>query len=117
MGKENKGSNTIRRRKNKPTLEEISKAREKCPSTPPVASSSEDEGSYMFNDEVLGPSPLKQIMSSDQQLFLGLFAFRTVNALLVQTFFVPDEFWQSQEVAHKMVFRWGTISISIYYLL
>ncbi|XP_064606648.1 GPI mannosyltransferase 3-like [Liolophura sinensis] len=110
MGKENKGSNTIRRRKNKPTVEEISKAREKCPSAPLVASSLEDEGSYMFNEEVLGPSPMKQIMSSDQQLFLGLFAFRTVNALLVQTYFVPDEFWQSQEVAHKMVFGYGYLT-------
>ena len=33
-----------------------------------------------------------------------LVVFRTVNALLSYTAFVPDEYWQSLEVAHKMVF-------------
>ena len=34
----------------------------------------------------------------------ALLIFRTVNALLCYTAFVPDEYWQSLEVAHKMVF-------------
>jgi phosphatidylinositol glycan class B len=38
------------------------------------------------------------------QLVGVLVAFRTVNALLSYTAFVPDEYWQSLEVAHKMVF-------------
>lgn len=33
-----------------------------------------------------------------------LVVFRTVNALLSYTAFVPDEYWQSLEVAHRMVF-------------
>lgn len=38
-------------------------------------------------------------------LMLGsLMIFRVLNALLCSTSFVPDEYWQSLEVAHKMVF-------------
>lgn len=31
---------------------------------------------------------------------------RTLNCFLVQTSFVPDEYWQSLEVAHRMVFKY-----------
>lgn len=38
-------------------------------------------------------------------LTLGsLIVFRVLNALLCSTSFVPDEYWQSLEVAHEMVF-------------
>lgn len=47
---------------------------------------------------------LRMIMSSEKTLFLGLLAFRVVNALMIQTSYVPDEFWQSTEVAHNMAF-------------
>ena len=40
-------------------------------------------------------------------LFLKLAAFRIINACLVQTFFQPDEFFQSLEVAHALVFGYG----------
>lgn len=40
-------------------------------------------------------------------LFLALFSFRLLNALLVRTHFQPDEFYQSQEVAHHLVFGYG----------
>ncbi|XP_017560514.1 GPI mannosyltransferase 3 isoform X1 [Pygocentrus nattereri] len=33
--------------------------------------------------------------------------FRLVNCFLVQTSFVPDEYWQSLEVSHRMVFKYG----------
>ncbi|KAM3877003.1 GPI mannosyltransferase 3 [Diretmus argenteus] len=33
-------------------------------------------------------------------------AFRLVNCFLVQTSFVPDEYWQSLEVSHNMVFKY-----------
>ncbi|XP_021167723.2 GPI mannosyltransferase 3 [Fundulus heteroclitus] len=36
--------------------------------------------------------------------------FRLVNCLLVQTSFVPDEYWQSLEVAHRMVFNYGYLT-------
>ena len=31
-------------------------------------------------------------------------ALRCLNALLLQTAFAPDEYWQSVEVAHRMAF-------------
>ena len=34
----------------------------------------------------------------------ALVVFRTVNALLCYSAFVPDEYWQALEVAHNMVF-------------
>ena len=34
----------------------------------------------------------------------ALVAFRVLNALLCYSAFVPDEYWQALEVAHKMVF-------------
>ena len=40
-------------------------------------------------------------------LFLLLLAFRLANTLLLRTFFQPDEYWQSQEIAHRMVFGYG----------
>lgn len=40
----------------------------------------------------------------------GLIVFRTLNAILVQSSFVPDEYWQSLEVAHRMVFGVGHLT-------
>jgi GPI mannosyltransferase 3 len=39
--------------------------------------------------------------------WLGVLAFRLWNALFVRTTFNPDEYWQSTEVAHRMVFGYG----------
>nr|XP_057945335.1 GPI mannosyltransferase 3 [Doryrhamphus excisus] len=36
--------------------------------------------------------------------------FRMINCFLVQTSFVPDEYWQSLEVAHHMVFNYGYLT-------
>lgn len=36
--------------------------------------------------------------------------FRLVNCFLVQTSFVPDEYWQSLEVSHLMVFDYGHLT-------
>ncbi|XP_075431855.1 GPI alpha-1,2-mannosyltransferase 3 [Ascaphus truei] len=36
--------------------------------------------------------------------------FRILNCLLVQTSFVPDEYWQSLEVAHNMTFNYGYLT-------
>lgn len=41
---------------------------------------------------------------SDSGLLILLVLFRWMNVGLVQTSFVPDEYWQSVEVAHKVVF-------------
>ena len=44
---------------------------------------------------------------SESNLFLFVLLFRIVNALTVQTYFNPDEYWQSLEVAHYDVFGYG----------
>eukprot|EP00898_Chlorokybus_atmophyticus_P007326 jgi/Chlat1/7595/Chrsp64S07151 len=36
--------------------------------------------------------------------------FRLANALLVQTYFNADEYWQSLEVAHRLVFGYGYLT-------
>lgn len=43
-------------------------------------------------------------------LFLCFVAFRVLNALLVDTFHVADEYWQSLEVAHRAVFGYGYLT-------
>jgi phosphatidylinositol glycan class B len=43
----------------------------------------------------------------DWNILFGLIIFRLCNVFLVQTWHVPDEFWQCPEVAHKMVFGYG----------
>ncbi|XP_069480962.1 GPI mannosyltransferase 3 [Ambystoma mexicanum] len=47
-----------------------------------------------------------------ENLYLVLLtvAFRILNCFLVQTSFVPDEYWQSLEVAHHMVFDYGYLT-------
>lgn len=34
----------------------------------------------------------------------ALIAYRIASVFLVRTFYVPDEYWQSLEVAHKLTF-------------
>ncbi|XP_047436833.1 GPI mannosyltransferase 3 [Mugil cephalus] len=36
--------------------------------------------------------------------------FRLINCFLVQSSFVPDEYWQSLEVSHRMVFNYGYLT-------
>lgn len=46
-----------------------------------------------------------------RHVVLALVLFRLVNAIyLARTFFVPDEYWQSLEVAHKLVFGYGYLT-------
>lgn len=44
---------------------------------------------------------------NSKSLIFGLIVYRICNVFLVQTWFVPDEFWQGPEVAHKLVFGYG----------
>lgn len=37
-------------------------------------------------------------------VFLGLVIFRILSVFVVQTWYVPDEYWQSLEVSHKLAF-------------
>lgn len=43
-------------------------------------------------------------------LFVGLLCFRVLNSLAISTFFNPDEFWQSLEVAHNLSFGYGYLT-------
>ncbi|KAL1205964.1 Mannosyltransferase APTG1 [Cardamine amara subsp. amara] len=47
---------------------------------------------------------------SPKRIFFFCLAFRVVNALLIQTYFNPDEHWQSLEVAHRTVFGYGYLT-------
>ncbi|GMH43330.1 hypothetical protein BSKO_11252 [Bryopsis sp. KO-2023] len=44
------------------------------------------------------------------KLFWWCLAFRVFNALVVRTYFDPDEFWQGSEVAHKIAFGYGHLT-------
>jgi phosphatidylinositol glycan class B len=41
---------------------------------------------------------------TERNVFIGCLLFRIVNALLIHTYFNPDEHWQALEVAHRVVF-------------
>lgn len=45
--------------------------------------------------------------SSQLFVFVLCIAFRFMNAYLTRTYDNPDEYWQSQEVAHNIVFGYG----------
>lgn len=113
MTRDTKGAATIRRRraKNKSDFERFKNSRPSSP-TPleEINEFNEEDEGYLFDDEVLGPSVIKKIMSSEKTLFLSLISLRLVNSLFIQTSFVPDEYWQSIEVSHNMVFGYGHLT-------
>ncbi|VEN61997.1 unnamed protein product [Callosobruchus maculatus] len=43
-------------------------------------------------------------------VFLIFLAIRIASVFLVQTYFVPDEYWQSLEVAHNLVYKYGYLT-------
>lgn len=43
-------------------------------------------------------------MFPEQKIFLIAVIYRMFNCFLVQTWFVPDEYWQSLEPAHNLAF-------------
>ena len=47
-----------------------------------------------------------QVEFTEKWLFVLLLIFRAVNALLCRTLFVPDEHWQSLEIAYRTVFQY-----------
>ncbi|KRY35922.1 GPI mannosyltransferase 3 [Trichinella spiralis] len=44
-------------------------------------------------------------------LIKWIVAYRTINCFVVQTWFVPDEYWQTLEPAHKLAFGYITVGI------
>lgn len=49
-------------------------------------------------------SPSWAVLGSDRKVLALAVAFRAANALLVRTYFNPDEHWQCLEVAHRVAF-------------
>lgn len=47
---------------------------------------------------------------SSNYILIGTILFRIFNAFCVRTFFNPDEYWQSLEVAHNQVFKYGFLT-------
>ncbi|KAL4236615.1 hypothetical protein ACF0H5_004999 [Mactra antiquata] len=113
MTRDAKSSTTIRRRRvrNKEAFERLKNSRPSSP-TPleEINEFNEEDEGYLFDDEIFGPSIVKKLMSSEKTLLLSLISLRLVNSLLIQTSFVPDEYWQSIEVSHNMVFGYGHLT-------
>ncbi|TVU44671.1 hypothetical protein EJB05_04119 [Eragrostis curvula] len=79
-----------------------------------VAGSPHDAGGGEPN---ASPSPekLRRIppwaaLGSDRRVLALALAFRAANALLVRTYFNPDEHWQCLEVAHRIAFGYGHLT-------
>ena len=63
----------------------------------------------IYQGEITMVSP-NVIYPSKNWLFPALLLFRVINAVIIQTFFVPDEFWQGPEVAHRIAFGYGYLT-------
>lgn len=48
-----------------------------------------------------------EAMAVARRYWWPLLIFRLANALVVQTYFNPDEYWQGPEIAHRMAFGYG----------
>ncbi|KAJ1180814.1 hypothetical protein NDU88_006030 [Pleurodeles waltl] len=62
--------------------------------------------SVLYSTEGAGTRTGAGLFGENVYLVLLAIAFRIINCFLVQTSFVPDEYWQSLEVAHHMVFEY-----------
>ncbi|XVE71741.1 hypothetical protein DITRI_Ditri10aG0176200 [Diplodiscus trichospermus] len=52
----------------------------------------------------------KKSPDSSKNVFAICLGFRMLNALLIQTYFNPDEHWQALEVAHRIAFAYGHLT-------
>ena len=100
--KESKSAATIRRKTKRGSPSEV--AAQLKVMLDESLSSGDDDGMEFAAEPIIAPPVIQQIFTSEKTLFLGLLAFRVVNALMIQTSYVPDEYWQSTEIAHRMVF-------------
>ncbi|XP_067929021.1 GPI mannosyltransferase 3-like [Watersipora subatra] len=48
--------------------------------------------------------------SKEQSIFMGMLGYRLMSCLVVQTYYVPDEYWQSLEVAHNHAYGHGYLT-------
>ncbi|MCO5591543.1 hypothetical protein L7F22_045529 [Adiantum nelumboides] len=68
------------------------------------------EEDTVLADTKRGRALKDEIPWSESKLLLSCTAFRLLNAIVLQTFFNPDEYWQSVEVAHRIVFGYGHLT-------
>lgn len=68
-----------------------------------------NHASSKHNSDASVKSP-SVVNSAERSLLCVLFVFRILNAFLIRTFFVPDEFWQGPEIAHRIVFGYGYLT-------
>lgn len=54
--------------------------------------------------------PENVVSECEMKLLLSLVVFRVINSCLIQSSFVPDEYWQGPEVSHKLVFGYGYLT-------
>ncbi|CAL1376987.1 unnamed protein product [Linum trigynum] len=77
----------------------------------PITVETDDQLSSRQNSgEKRSREPTSLSSPTDSTIFLLCLAFRIVNSLLIQTYFNPDEHWQSLEVAHRLVFGYGHLT-------
>lgn len=50
------------------------------------------------------------MITKSKKILISFLLYRITNLLLNQTWFVPDEYWQSQEVAHRLAFNYGYLT-------
>jgi len=56
------------------------------------------------------PPDEAQTLLQDRRIFLALLCFRVLNALTINTFFQPDEYFQALEPAWRLVYGYGEIT-------
>nr|DBA31736.1 TPA: hypothetical protein GDO54_007521 [Pyxicephalus adspersus] len=62
--------------------------------------------SKLYSRDTRGASIGEGLFGENVVFVLLTIAFRILNCFMVQTSFVPDEYWQSLEVAHNMTFKY-----------
>ena len=45
-----------------------------------------------------------RLCEEDRSILFGMVVYRLLSCLIIQTYYVPDEYWQSLEVAHQQAF-------------
>ncbi|XP_053573474.1 GPI mannosyltransferase 3 [Bombina bombina] len=66
--------------------------------------------SKLYNQDKASAESGGGLFGKNVYLVLLTISFRILNCFLVQTSFVPDEYWQSLEVAHNMTFNYGYLT-------
>ena len=47
------------------------------------------------------------LLNKTQKILISIILFRLISWLIVRTYFIPDEYWQTFEIAHSLAFGYG----------